>query len=941
MNSQNSSSSNDHFHQPHSTNVNDSNSSNDLVTNFHQTNQYNTSHAREVNEVSSLPKQSSESPAAAIMPPPPDMIQGQQNMSLPQFIASNNHSNLPSNCNSSGPNNRATLPPRQTQYIKPMDPSQIEKEINGNTKNDGNQNQAWCNCKKSRCLKLYCQCFAAQRSCDVMCNCSNCHNNDQHSDLRDKAIKSIIERNPDAFKSKFRAIDGSEDSNQILEVLGTKLGNTEVKYSGNEGTLKSVAVVGAIGSLVPNPDKVVLKAGCKCKKSNCMKKYCECFNAGVKCSDRCICTNCHNRPNGFNDGNNSGPNVSKTGSGISVDNGRQHIGTNGSLFPQNFQQQMNIMVPGGMLLPANTAQHQFSNAPFVMYPGHRQPSQVQQPNNFVTYDMRNNPNSSIGQFIPHIQVSRADQNVIVQPMQTVSKNISGQSYPFPAMGHSQSMPPIANSNWGHSSGNSNRQQQSYLPHYQNMPQAIQRPHNENLEPPTKRHNYVQDQSQQGNSNMHTATNQSSIGSLPSNNSINSMHSMVINDNNSSMQTATNQSQRRDRMSSSGSQMSVCSMTSMNSNTSRPNSASTYNTFIQINPNSKAVSMNRGNYNIEQNTTNLNSNRSIVSDTMSISSSYSQGTKSINNISPSSDGVNLNSSGNHVRLQQESHGSTKSHLDHNRSQLISRSHSYPTNPNNGYISTHKQQQSHNQRPISAGSQQLHSVSNGVSNSNAVFNSSSCSAISTISAVTINSHESSVNYHNNNNKRKFESHTVMKQQQCFSKEEKLSPANANGISSGSSNSTPTACASTGVVSQSTTTPSSISTMNVENRPSINSDDVTTAAAAALLPPASNPSLEPTTKMDFNSHLPVSSVLTNIRPSRSSPSRVCSGTLILQKPKSPLAYQKNDNYQITSNTINLYNHQENENTHNNGPRKNPLNIDDISSDKQRDNGPAQCAS
>ena len=96
-----------------------------------------------------------------------------------------------------------------------------------------------------------------------------------------------------------------------------------------------------------------------------------------------------------------------------------------------------------------------------------------------------------------------------------------------------------------------------------------------------------------------------------------------------------------------------------------------------------------------------------------------------------------------------------------------------------------------------------------------------------------------------------------------------------------------------------------------------------------------------MNFKSHLPVSSVLTNIPPSRSSPSHVCSGTLIKQKPKSPLAYQKNDNYQITSNTINLNNHQENENTHNNGPRKTPHILDDISSDKQRDNGPAQCAS
>ena len=35
--------------------------------------------------------------------------------------------------------------------------------------------------------------------------------------------------------------------------------------------------------------------GCNCTKSNCLKKYCECFKANLKCSVNCRCRECDNR----------------------------------------------------------------------------------------------------------------------------------------------------------------------------------------------------------------------------------------------------------------------------------------------------------------------------------------------------------------------------------------------------------------------------------------------------------------------------------------------------------------------------------------------------------------------------------------------------------------------------------------------------------------------
>ena len=117
-----------------------------------------------------------------------------------------------------------------------------------------------CTCKKTKCIKKYCECFSSGVLC-YNCKCENCENKAYLNDNTN--IKNFNKENKKE----------EEEINDKKNNITNNTNSIEI----NDNNFKKLII-------------------CTCSKSGCNKNYCECFKAKVKCNNKCRCIKCLNKP---------------------------------------------------------------------------------------------------------------------------------------------------------------------------------------------------------------------------------------------------------------------------------------------------------------------------------------------------------------------------------------------------------------------------------------------------------------------------------------------------------------------------------------------------------------------------------------------------------------------------------------------------------------------
>ena len=130
-----------------------------------------------------------------------------------------------------------------------------------NTNQPVSTKQMICNCTKSQCLKLYCQCFAQLSYCGSSCNCQDCYNREVCSD-------DDTNVNDDEDDTAAPTADNNRNNRRNRQHM-RKLRQQAIASARS----KNPNAFGGVGGVGGSGERE--RVGCKCKKSGCLKRYCE------------------------------------------------------------------------------------------------------------------------------------------------------------------------------------------------------------------------------------------------------------------------------------------------------------------------------------------------------------------------------------------------------------------------------------------------------------------------------------------------------------------------------------------------------------------------------------------------------------------------------------------------------------------------------------------